>query len=316
LLAQIGFTVAVLVWLFQKTDWPELLQRFQELRPWWFLAAAASYACNISISAGRWWVILRALSRPAPLPWLWRLNWVGAYFNQVLPGSVSGDFLRAWYTRRQAQGVPFALAAVFSDRFIGMGALVGIALAAFLLGGHTVALLPDMDKTMAVVVAGYLLIVILILTPWLNFMNTHLGKIGNSLHDIRLGMAALLRHPTALATTVGLSLIVQGFSILTFWCLAHSLGLRLDPAAVWLVWPLVSLFLALPISFAGWGLREGLVVLYLGALHIGHDAALALSLLTGATVLLTSLPGALLWLGIGRHPLARLRAIEAGENPG
>ncbi|WP_291510616.1 lysylphosphatidylglycerol synthase transmembrane domain-containing protein [Acidithiobacillus sp.] len=315
-MAQVAFTVAVLAWLFQKTDWPNLLQRFQEMDPWWFAAAAASYGCNISISSGRWWIILRALSRPAPLPWLWRLNWVGAYFNQVLPGSVSGDFLRAWYTRHQAHGMPFALAAVFSDRFIGMGALVGIALTAFLLGGRDVALLPGMDKTMAVVVLGYLVIVVLILTPWLNFLATRLGKIGNALHDIRLGMAALLRHPQALAATIGLSLIVQGFSILTFWCLAKSLGLALDPAAVWLVWPLVSLFLALPISFAGWGLREGLVVLYLGALHIGHDAALALSLLTGATVLLMSLPGVLLWFGIGRHPLSQLQAIEAGENPG
>jgi len=314
-MAQVAFTAVVLAWLFQKTDWTNLLQRFEDMDPWWFAAAAASYAANISISSGRWWIILRALSRPAPIAWLWRLNWVGAYFNQVLPGSVSGDFLRAWYTRHQARGMPFALAAVFSDRFIGMGALVGIALTAFLLGGRHVALLPGMDKTMAVVVAGYVLIVALILTPWLNFLNTHLGKVGNKLHDIRLGMAALLRHPKALAATIGLSLIVQGFSILTFWSLAQALRVHLDPAAVWLVWPLVSLFLALPVSFAGWGLREGLVVLYLGALHIGHDAALALSLLTGATVLLTSLPGALLWFGIGHHRLSQHPAIEASENP-
>ncbi|MFA7494830.1 MAG: lysylphosphatidylglycerol synthase transmembrane domain-containing protein [Acidithiobacillus sp.] len=301
LLLQIAFTAGVLFWLLHNTDWQLLGRRFAELQPWWFIAAMLSYAMNLSVSALRWRIILHAMERSAPMLWLLRLNWVGAYFNQVLPGAVSGDVIRAWYTRHQTHSMPLALAAVFGDRFMGMGALIAIAGVAFLIAGTRVGLLPQMGWTIGALAIAYVTIVILILSPFLNFLEKISGKLGEKLHDIRLGMRALLRHRLALGGTVALSFIIQLFSVLTFWLLAHALGESPDAVAIWVVWPVISLFLALPISFAGWGLREGLMVFYLGYLHMGHDQALALSLLLGFTMVLTSLPGALLWLGLHRH---------------
>ncbi|WP_176712575.1 lysylphosphatidylglycerol synthase transmembrane domain-containing protein [Acidithiobacillus ferrivorans] len=301
LLLQIVFTVGILFWLLHNTNWQELGQRFAALRPLWFVAAVLSYAMNLSVSAIRWRIILMAMERSAPMLWLLRLNWVGAYFNQVLPGSVSGDVIRAWYTRHQTHSMPLALAAVFGDRFMGLGALIAIAAVAFVLGGARVGLLPQMGWTIGILIFAYVLIVFLILSPLLNFLEKFAGKLGEKLHDIRLGMAALLRHRLALGGTIALSFVVQFFSILTFWLLARALGEAPDAVAIWVVWPVISLFLALPISFAGWGLREGLMVFYLSYLHMGHDQALALSLLLGFTGVLTSLPGALLWIGLHRH---------------
>ncbi|MGC8505046.1 MAG: lysylphosphatidylglycerol synthase transmembrane domain-containing protein [Acidithiobacillus sp.] len=303
LLAQVLFTLAVLAWLLHQTDWQALTTRILQANPFWLLAASLAYACNLSISALRWQVILHALERHAPLPWLLRLNWVGAYFNQVLPGAVSGDVLRAWYTRHQTGATTIALGAVFGDRFIGLGALMAIAATAFLLGGQKVGLLPQMGWTIALLLCAYAAVVILILSPALQFLGTKAGRWGGKLHDIRLSMAALLRHRRDFALAAIISLAVQGISILTFWLLARSLGEHPDAAAIWLVWPVISLFLALPISFAGWGLREGLMVFYLSHLGMSTDQALALSLLLGFTILLTSLPGALLWLTLrDPHP--------------
>ncbi|WP_348550345.1 lysylphosphatidylglycerol synthase transmembrane domain-containing protein [Acidithiobacillus sp.] len=305
LLLQIVVTLSIFAWLFHKTDWASLAQRFLQMQIPWFLLAIFAYAMNLSVSSLRWGVILRAAQKHAPAAWLLRLNWVGAYFNQVLPGSVSGDVVRAWYTRPQTGSATLALAAVFADRFIGMGALVGIALVAYLIGGRGLSLLPGMGETIAVMSVGYAVIILLILSPGLEFLEHRLGKVGHKLHDIRAGMGMLLRNPPALLVTILVSIFVQLCSILMFWALAHALGETPHAVALWVVWPVVSLFLALPISLAGWGLREGLLVLYMGALQMSHDQALALSLLLGATVLLTSLPGALLWLGIHRHPLAQ-----------
>ncbi|WP_215882863.1 lysylphosphatidylglycerol synthase transmembrane domain-containing protein [Acidithiobacillus sulfurivorans] len=301
LLLQIVFTIGVLFWLLHNTNWQSLSQRFAEIRPWWFVAAMASYALNLSVSVIRWRIILLAMERTAPILWLLRLNWVGAYFNQVLPGAVSGDVIRAWYTRHQTGSMPLALAAVFGDRFMGMGALIVIAAVAFALGGARVGLLPQMGWTIGILLFAYVLIIILILSPLLNFLEKISGKLGDKLHDIRLGMSALLCHRLALSGTIVLSFAIQCISVLTFWLLAHALGEAPDAVALWVVWPVISLFLALPISFAGWGLREGLMVFYLGYLHMGHDQALALSLLLGFTMVLTSLPGALLWIGLHRH---------------
>jgi len=305
LFLQIVVTLSIFAWLFHKTDWTALTNRFLQIQMSWFVLAVLAYALNLAISTLRWNLILRAAGKHAPQSWLLRLIWVGAYFNQVLPGSVSGDVLRAWYTRPQTGSATLALAVVFADRFIGMGALVSIALLAYLIGGRGLHLLPGMGETVTLLSLGYFSIIVLIVSPSLNFLEHRVGKWGRKLHDIRDGMGMLLRNPPALIGTFLLSVLVQFCSILMFWSLAHALGERPDAVALWVVWPVVSLFLALPISLAGWGLREGLLVFYLGALAMSHDQALALSLLLGATVLLTSLPGAALWLGIHRHPLAQ-----------
>ncbi len=309
LLVQVLVSVSVLVWLFYHADWQALGTRFSEMRISWFLAAVLAYAANLSLSSVRWGVILRALKVPAPAVWLLRLNWVGAYFNQVLPGSVSGDVVRAWYTRPQTRSATLALAAVFGDRFLGMGALVGIAAVAYAIGQKSADLLPRMGETITLLASGYLFTVLLILSSKLDFLETRAGKLGRKLHEIRTGMAALLRHPIAMLQSIVLSLLVQMCSILMFWFLALSLKVPADETALLIIWPVISLFLAVPFSLAGWGVREGLMVFYLGFLHVSHDQALAMSLLLGATVLLTSLPGALLWLGVHQHRQASAGAV-------
>jgi hypothetical protein len=51
-----------------------------------------------------------------------------------------------------------------------------------------------------------------------------------------------------------------------------------------------------PISIGGWGPREAAAVVLLGALHIGGDMAIALSILLGLAYAAASLPGAAAWL--------------------
>jgi len=60
--------------------------------------------------------------------------------------------------------------------------------------------------------------------------------------------------------------------------------------------PVVMLLTSLPISFAGWGLREGAMVLGLGIYGVPQETALALSLIYGILHLISGLPGLLLWL--------------------
>ena len=51
----------------------------------------------------------------------------------------------------------------------------------------------------------------------------------------------------------------------------------------------------LPISFAGWGVREGAMVTALGLVNIPINVSLASSILFGLFLLLISLPGSMLW---------------------
>jgi hypothetical protein len=57
----------------------------------------------------------------------------------------------------------------------------------------------------------------------------------------------------------------------------------------------------LPISFAGWGLREGAMVVAFRLAGVPAEAALGASILFGLCLLASSLPGAVIWLGQRRH---------------
>ncbi|MEW6611127.1 lysylphosphatidylglycerol synthase transmembrane domain-containing protein [Thermithiobacillus tepidarius DSM 3134] len=299
LLFQATVTVALLAWLIGRLEWRDLLRAMLAAQPGWLALALALYVANLMVSAVRGRAIMRSLARPMPLPLLLRLNWVGAFFNQVLPGAVSGDAVRAYYSRPYAGTLTTALAAVFGERLIGLGVLVLLALGACLLNGAAMAGLPHVLWVLGLAASGYLLGLGLLLASGGDGLLRRLGRVGEKLREARLALRALFRHGPDLFQVLLLSLVVQVLSLFMFWAVGRALGLQLGMAAVWIIWPLVTLLTILPVSLAGWGVREGLLVFYLAYVGVAADQALALSVLTGVVVLLASLPGGLLWLSLG-----------------
>jgi hypothetical protein len=87
--------------------------------------------------------------------------------------------------------------------------------------------------------------------------------------------------------------------------IALSLGIDLSIVDGLAVLPAVILASALPISIAGWGVREGAMVVGLGLLAIdGSDAALV-SIFFGLLLLGFGLLGGAVWL-VTRAPRPRL----------
>jgi hypothetical protein len=60
--------------------------------------------------------------------------------------------------------------------------------------------------------------------------------------------------------------------------------------------PPVTLLQLVPISLAGWGVREAALVVALGWFGVPAEAALAISVLVGLCLILVGLPGGLIWL--------------------
>ena len=63
-----------------------------------------------------------------------------------------------------------------------------------------------------------------------------------------------------------------------------------------IVAPVVLLLLVLPISIAGWGLREGLFVIGFGLFNVPEDIALAASIVFGLITLAEGLIGGVFWI--------------------
>jgi hypothetical protein len=59
--------------------------------------------------------------------------------------------------------------------------------------------------------------------------------------------------------------------------------------------PLCTLVQAVPVSFNGWGVREGLFIVYFAQVGLARDSALAFSLVGAGLIVLLSLSGAVVW---------------------
>ena len=79
-------------------------------------------------------------------------------------------------------------------------------------------------------------------------------------------------------------------------CLATALQLSLRPLEIFLLLPLVLLMSLLPVSIAGWGVRETAMVGALSFVAVAETDALLLSVLFGLIVMVIGLPGGFLWL--------------------
>jgi hypothetical protein len=87
------------------------------------------------------------------------------------------------------------------------------------------------------------------------------------------------------------------FVATTFLLLSRAMAIPIEPAFILLFMPFIFFVASLPVFYMGWGGREAVVIMTLGAVaHLPTPEALALSGAFGVAVLLASPPGALLWL--------------------
>jgi uncharacterized membrane protein YbhN (UPF0104 family) len=73
------------------------------------------------------------------------------------------------------------------------------------------------------------------------------------------------------------------------------MSLDVDYLGFFLIIPIVILFSLIPISIAGWGVRESIMVVGFGYLSVPAEQALALSILYGFLMIIVALPGGFFW---------------------
>jgi len=78
--------------------------------------------------------------------------------------------------------------------------------------------------------------------------------------------------------------------------LGFSIGLEITWFDCMVLMPPVLLMMTLPISIAGWGVREQAMVAAFALVNVPGEGALALSIMFGLVGLVSGLPGGIVWL--------------------
>ena len=98
---QVAVTLGLLIWLFHDPERRDVMWNALKMADWrWMVASvAAAGACEF-FGILRWQLFLRMLHIEVPLREITRLFFIGAFFNQFLPGTTGGDVVRVIFLMR------------------------------------------------------------------------------------------------------------------------------------------------------------------------------------------------------------------------
>lgn len=307
--AKIAVSLGLLGYLFSTTDMRALASRIRGGDLLLLVAAVALYSAMLGVATWRWRLLLETQGYQAPLRPLSASYLVASFFNNFLPSNIGGDVIRVRDSSRlTGSTTTTSLAVIAADRILGFGALYVLAAFAFVLGGSGVRHLAGARVVLLGLFVVFSGLVYVFFQPGsasrlmalsgllrLSWTREPFETVQAAVHVFRERVASVWLAFVA-------SLALQAIVVLYYYAIAHALRISLPLSACFLMVPLCTLLQAVPVSFNGWGLREGLFALYFSQIGLSRESALAFSLVGAGLIVVLSLSGAVVWASRGTPP--------------
>ena len=303
-------SAALLYFSLRKVDLAALLARIDVSSLGWIGLAIAVTFLQIFVGVLRWREISAECGAPLPTRQAMRFNVIGTFFNQTLPSSIGGDAVRLWLVARNGAGWRAATYSIFVDRAIGLIALAVIIVASLpwsyrlITDPHGRSALLLVDFAALAGGLGFLLLGRL-KWPWLKHWwgTHHIHACSVIANRVLFGRA----HGPKVAV---LSLLVHVLAVDIAWCVVQSIAAPVMFGQIFQLVPPVMLITMLPISIAGWGVREATMGLAFGYAGLMANEGVNISLLYGAVSFIVGLVGGLVWILSAEKAAQGTAAIE------
>ncbi|MEW5728720.1 MAG: lysylphosphatidylglycerol synthase transmembrane domain-containing protein [Pseudomonadota bacterium] len=289
-----GLSVGLTAWVLSKVDLAAAWQQAKAIDPAMLVMSVALMVFQTVLGAVRWGMVLHALE--SRLGWVKTLAvyYIGVFFSIVLPGAVGGDAVRMWYSRKHGLSVSGAVNSVMLERAVTVYALV---LLVCLTQPILLERLPGLPGAWAFLLLAVCTGGILLLAG--------LDRLPEALRRWKLvrGLAALAADTRALffhfgygGGTLAVALVGHTNLSMAVYVLAVGLGLDVHILDCLVLVPPVMLVMTLPISIAGWGVRETAMVTAFGFVGVSPESAVVLSVVFGVVNMVSCTPGGFLFL--------------------
>ena len=295
---------ALLLWfLFTTYDVSDAIGRLGRLAPGFLVLAVAAEMLSIILATWRWVLILRAINIGLDFLKALPIVFIALFFNQILPSNLGGDVMRVWRLFQHGSDLVNAIGSVILDRVVALLGLVILVSACL----PFVSLLTDdplLSRILMVIIGatvaglGFLLAFERALPLVRRFLPPAILK---NLSTLARDARKYFLNPAASVPGTAISVVNHMVTVTVFYALARALGIDIGFAECLVLIPPVVLLSMLPISLAGWGVREGAMVVALGFVGVPPAQALALSITFGILYAATSLPGGFIWFASGNR---------------
>ena len=304
---------ALLYLALRKANFADLASRLDLTSAVWLFLAVAVVFLQIFVGVLRWRIVSAESGAPLPLRQAMRYNVIGTFFNQTLPSSIGGDAVRLWLVARSGAGWRAATYSIFVDRAVGLVALAIMIVVSLPWSSRLIAdaygrsALTLLDFAALAGGTGFLVIGILP-WPWLKkWWATH------HIHACAVIANRVIFSARNEPAIVILSFVVHLLAVVIAWCVVQSIAAPVGFEETFLLIPPVMLITMLPISIAGWGVREATMGLAFGYAGLVTNEGINISLLLGAVYFIAGAIGGLVWIFSAEKVAKDTEQIEAVE---
>jgi glycosyltransferase 2 family protein len=296
LFVRILISLALLYLALRGINFAAIQSRLSQIGLGWIVVAILITVFQIFLGALRWREISGQCQAPLSDLQAFRYNMIGAFFNQTLPSSIGGDAMRLWLVNRTGAGWRAATYSILTDRAIGLIALALIIVASL---PWSYGMIADSNGRLALVVvdfaalAGGLGFLLLGHLPWPWLKNWWLTKHVHACSVIANRVIFDWRSGPKIAI---LSLSIHVLAVVIAWCAVRSISAPANFEQVFMLIPPIMLITMLPISIAGWGVREATMMVAFGYVGLVQMDGTVVSILFGAVSFIVGALGGLVWI--------------------
>jgi glycosyltransferase 2 family protein len=257
---------ALVVWfIIHRLGWRNIIDAVVRADRFWLVVAAAIFLISGIIGAAQWRLLLHNRKVNLPFRRVFLLYYIGMFFNNFMLGMVAGDAVKVALIRSRREDARAGLAATFLDRFAGLWAMLGFAMA-----GSAVLLMQGMLDESRLLTAvlglgaaflGFGLVCAFLVSrrvQKLSFQVLHALPIPAkaSIEAMARGVALEVDDRHILAPVAGTAALIQFLRILVHVCCAQAMGLLTmgNFQYFFIFVPFLAILMLIPLPF---GVKEG-----------------------------------------------------------
>lgn len=295
-------------------DFAAIQSRLSQINLLWIVLAVLVTILQIFFGALRWREISDLCHAPLSDLRAFRYNMIGSFFNQTLPSSIGGDAVRLWLVNRSGAGWRAATYSILTDRAVGLIALALIIVASL---PWSYGMIGDARGRLALVFVDFAA-----LSGGLGFLL--LGRLHwewlkhwwptKHIHACSVIANQVIFSRKSGAKIAALSLSIHVLAVVIAWCCVRAIAASGDFEQLFMLTPPIMLITMMPISIAGWGVREATMMVAFGYAGLAQTDGTVVSILFGAVYFIVGALGGLVWIFSAEKASGHIKVAHAAED--
>ena len=292
-----------------RAQLPTIFQYLKAVQPFYFVLAVLVFFIGMLAVAFRLRFVIQIHDVKLSVAAAYYVNLIALFFNNVLPSSVGGEMMKAYYLYKNSKGNVSVFSAVVVDRLFGLVTMLLISISTIFFfdsaqGSHkimgSIVMLAAITVTLAVFIFNKKIVDTLCQLHIPLLPAIFIEKI----KDIYRAMYEYREHRAIFGNCIALTVVGQTTFIIANFLLAKSLAIDI-PLAFFFFFVPILLIMGVAPSVNGIGVREATFLFYLTEFTTS-EKALALSLLTTFFMILVGMIAGVIYafkgdLSSGKH---------------